>query len=257
MKPRPRPWLRSHLVELALFLVVVLVASAGIVWARWAAPDEPLERIAIGAAQPDDARIRAITCERTLPDAVDAAEEEAEEEAAAPPLGRVQSSEVLACPDAFDQVVVDYVGEVVGDVLRRDGGAWLLVNDDAYALESGPLAAHDAHDGANQGLAVWLPTEFLDLVDEPGNASRRGDVIEVVGRIHRADPLDGGGLTLRASSAELVRDAEPAGAAINRPQALVAVLMTLAAFAVVAWGHRNGRLSVPGLRTRRRLSKRR
>ncbi len=255
MTPRPQPWLRSHLVELALFLVVVLVASAGLVWARWSAPDEPMDRIAIGAAQPDDARIRAITCERTLPQAVDAAEEEAEEEAAAPPLGRVQSSEVLACPDAFDQVVVDYVGEVVGDVLRRDGGAWLLVNDDAYALETGPLSSHDQEDGSNQGLAVWLPEAYLDVADEPGNSRRRGDVIEVVGRINRADPLDGGGLTLRATSAELLRDAEPVPGTVNRAQALVAVVLSLAAIAVVVWGHRSGRLSVPGLRTRRRLSR--
>lgn len=254
MTSRPRPWLRSHFVELALVVLTLLVAAAGIFWASWAMPDEPLDRIAIGAAQPDDARIRAITCERTLPEAVDAAEEEAAEEAEAPPLGRVQSSEVLACPDAFDLVVVDYVGEVVGDVLRRDDGAWMLVNDDAYALEAGPLAGHDEHSGANQGLAVWVPTDLVDVVEATGNADRRGDVVEVVGRIHRADPDDGGGLTLRATSMELVRAAEPVPGTINRVQALVAVVLSLAALAVVVWGHRTGRLSLPGVRSRRRLS---
>jgi hypothetical protein len=64
---------------------------------------------------------------------------------------------VTSCPAAYDGHRVTYVGELVGDLLRREGGAWVLVNDDDYALRVGPLPAHPELRGTNSGLSVWLP----------------------------------------------------------------------------------------------------
>lgn len=124
-----------------------------------------------------------------------------------PDPGRATSGEILTCPFEFDQLVVEYVGEVVGDVLQRDGGSWVLLNDDPYALSTGPLGAGGEPSGTNSGMSVWLPDPLDELATTPGRAGVRGDVLELLARVERTDPADGGGLTLRAVEAELLAPA--------------------------------------------------
>jgi hypothetical protein len=141
----------------------------------------------------------------------------------------VTSAMVLACPAAFDGVSVRYAGELVGDLLARDGGGWVLVNDDDYALEVGPLPAHGEHRGTNSGLTVWLPHEFHAEVTGLGRPNRRGDVLAIEGEIVRADPQDGGGLTLRATEVEVLAASDTIGEPLDRPQLAFALAMTVIA----------------------------
>lgn len=176
------------------------------------------------------------TCERT------SAGITADTEGTGPPTaGRVSSSQVVECPAAFDGRTVTYVGEVIGDVLRRDGGAWVLMNDDAYALEAGPLRSHGRTLGYNSGLSVWLDDDLLDLVDETGGPHRRGDILRVRGVVHRADPADGGGLTIRAAEGELLLDGEPVEVPVHTGQAIAAGVLALAAVAAVLLERRSRR----------------
>lgn len=139
------------------------------------------------------------------------------------PGGRVTSSMVLACPAAYESLEVLYVGELVGDLLERDAGAWVMVNDDDYALDVGPLATHRHQHGTNAGLTVWLPDALLGHVTGLGGPGQRGDVVELRGRIMRTDPADGGGLTLRADSLTLLAATTPADDPLDLPQALLAL----------------------------------
>lgn len=136
----------------------------------------------------------------------------------------VRTADVLACPAAHDGRTVTLVGEVVGDVVRRAGGAWLTVNDDAYALVHGPLVGHGTRAGRNAGIAVWAPDGTHEGLGVPGRAGRRGAVVRVTGTIHRTDPADGGGLTLRAETLEVLATAVTVRAPINVPQAVVAAV---------------------------------
>lgn len=218
-----RPPIRPRTIaQVVAFVLAIVVLGVAVSLVRATAPGEPLPPIGEAAPDVDDPQL--VTCERTLPEVPD------EDIAEVDPVGLVSSSGVMECPDAFDGHVVVYVGEVVGDVLQRDGGAWALVNDDAYALEVGPLPAHNTFAGTNSGLSVWLEEPLPDL--EPGNAGRRGTVIRVVGAIRRADPADGGGLTLRAVSAEsttILAEATPIERPVNRGQVALAVVLTLVA----------------------------
>lgn len=219
----PRAW-----AQLAAFLAVLVAVVSAITLVRATAPEVTLDPIAEAAPDIDDPEL--VTCERTLPNAPDTLESIAEVD----PVGRVTSSEVIECPNAFDRQVVTYVGEVVGDVLQRDQGAWLLVNDDAYALEVGPLQGHANYEGGNSGLSVWLPHPLPDL--EPGGPDRRGTVIVVDGVIQRTDPKDGGGLTLSALSAQSTRvvvESEVLDRPLNRGQAVLALAFSAIAAAVV------------------------
>lgn len=145
---------------------------------------------------------------------------------------RITSTVVVACPARFDDLLVTYTGELIGDLLHRNGGAWVLVNDDAYALAVGPLPSHAQHRGTNSGLTVWLPDSLLGQVTGLGRPGQRGDIVQLSGRLQRTDPDDGGGLTLRASDLTILRPAETIHAPIDIPQALLAAVSILTSAAL-------------------------
>ncbi|MBS3940247.1 MAG: hypothetical protein KG028_04725 [Actinobacteria bacterium] len=173
-----------------------------------------------------------------LPDVVDADDRQCRRERngsepAASPMpvtgARVTSAMMVACPAAFDGRRVRYAGELVGDLLHRDGGAWVLVNDDDYALRYGPLPAHREYRGTNSGLSVWLPTDLLDDITGLGRPNQRGDLVVLDGHVRRTDPDDGGGLSLRADTLQIIRPAQPLTEPLDRPQAILAAASLLAA----------------------------
>lgn len=217
-------------VQTMVTLAVVLLTVALIAQLRLAKPYEPAEFILPGTEDPTGPFSDVVTCERTLPEVPVVPEGELPT-----PLGRVTSGEVVACPAAFDGHAVIYAGEVIGDVLHRDGGAWVLVNDDDYALEVGPLDSHGEFRGTNSGLSVWLEGDLAHLVERPGGPRWRGDVLLLRGVVRRADPADGGGLTLRAFEAEVLAPAVPLSRPVNRPQAIAAGLLSLIAVGMVGY----------------------
>jgi hypothetical protein len=157
------------------------------------------------------------------------------------PDGRLTSGIVFACPRLLAGRDVVYFGEVVGDVLRRDGGAWVQVNDDAYALELGPFGLHRETRGFSSGLAVWLPDGLHEGLGAPGRHGRRGDVIRVEGVLLRTDPADGGGITIRARALEVVAPSTAVTEPLNRPLVGAAGAAVLLAVGSWAWARRRTR----------------
>ena len=151
---------------------------------------------------------------------------------------RVSSTQVHQCPEAFDQVAVTYVGEVVGELLPRSGGVWAQVNDDAYALEVGPLVGHRERAGFNTGLSVWLPDGLHEDIEGVGRPGRRGDVILVEGTLHRTDDDDGGGLTVRAETLDVLAVTEEVEDPLHLVQAGAAALLASLALGAVVWARR-------------------
>lgn len=214
----------SRWTTIATIALLVVAVAVLVVWLRSTTPVSSVDP-SVASLLPDDDTLR---CDELADDVG---------EAGAASVGRALSGEVLACPFDFDGLLVTYVGEVVGDILARDGGSWLLVNDDAYALEDGPLTAGGTPRGTNSGLTVWLPDPLDDLVDEPGRAEVRGDVLMVTGRIHRTDPADGGGLTIRAEEAEVLAEAVAVEAPVHWRQVGAAGVLAVLALAML-WRER-------------------
>jgi hypothetical protein len=158
-----------------------------------------------------------------------------------PSGGRVSSTQVFLCPQAFDEQRVTYTGEVVGEVLPRRGGAWAQVNDDRYALEVGPLVGHRGRDGFNTGMAVWLPDGLHEQIGAAGRPGLRGDVILVRGVVFQADPDDGGGITIRAEELEILAEAIEVEDPLHVPQLIVAVILAMVAIASLVWSRRAAR----------------
>lgn len=222
-----RRWTTLGATILLVVGLAVLVA-----WLRATAPPSPTDT----SVAADLVGLDALTCEELESEQADVVPDAPDGE----PVGRAASGAVLSCPFAFDGLLVTYVGEVVGDVLARDGGSWVLVNDDAYALEDGPLTAGGTPRGTNSGLTVWLPASVQQLADEPGRADVRGDVLEITGRVTRADPADGGGLTIRAEEVTVVAEAIAIEEPVHWRQVIAAlVLAALALFTL--WRERERR----------------
>lgn len=158
-----------------------------------------------------------------------------------PDGARISSTQLYRCPAAYDQLPVSFAGEVVGDILHRRGGAWVQVNDDPYALETGPLVGHRERSGFNTGLSVWLPDGLADQIEQPGRPGLRGDVVLVAGTVHRADPDDGGGITLRAERLSQLAAPMAVDAPLHTAQAVTAVALSLLAAACVAGAYRTRR----------------
>lgn len=146
-----------------------------------------------------------------------------------PDTDPVKASDLIECPQLYDGLDVVYEGEVVRAVLRRGDRAWVQVNDDAYALDVGPLPEHRTAIGGNSGIPVSIPAASAAQLRHVGSYQEQGDVIRVSGVFHRADPADGGGPTIQATSVEISRPGHRFDPAVSRPRAVVAVVMLLLA----------------------------
>ncbi len=216
-------------------LTALAIVIAGVVALEAAAPvAEPVDRSVQGLPPlgvEDERPCRRVVDDQTIIDIRESFT----------PGERVTSSQVFRCPAAFDGLEVTYAGEAIGDILERDTGAWVQVNDDAYALETGPLIDHRQRSGFNTGMSVWLPDGLHERIEGVGNADRRGDVILIRGILDRTDPEDGGGLTVRATELEVLAPTIEIEAPFHTLQALVAGLLAAAAVASVVWARRVAR----------------
>lgn len=236
---RPGPPGRHRVAALVGF-VLLTAALAGVLSVASSLPaDEPL---ALGVVELVDAPgpLPARRCTLAPHD------DRPEEIRAAHIAGAWVSSEaVTSCPAAFDRRQVRFVGEVIGEALARNGGSWVLVNDDAYALEVGPLGSHRELRGTNRGLSVWLPDPLPDRLSTFGRPGHLGDVVEVEGTILRDDPDDGGGLTLRAERLRVVRSGAAVPQQLHLPTIALALVTSLLAVAAFAGRRRSQRVGPP------------
>jgi len=153
------------------------------------------------------------------------------------PGSRISSGQLYLCPRAYDGLEVAYAGEVVGELLPRQGGVWAQVNDDPYALEHGPVVAHRELHGFNSGLTVWLPDGLHEPL-QPGRPLQRGSVVLIEGRVLRVDPTDGGGTTLRARELQVLAEPLVVEDPLHVPQLVVAIVLGAAAVVATGWSRR-------------------
>jgi hypothetical protein len=227
--PRRRQRTRRLLVVLVLGLTTVLVGAEALLRAK---PVADVEGLQVDVPPLALADVRPCTRRPDDPTVAEIQEEYGTG-------GRVSSSQVYACPAAFDGLRVTFVGEVIGEVLPRRDGAWVQVNDDDYALEVGPIGAHVDQRGFNTGMSVWLPDGLHERIEGVGRHERRGDVVLLEGVLLRADPADGGGTTLRADRMEVLAPTVEVPEPLHPIQALVAAVLSVLALVGLLWARRS------------------
>lgn len=80
--------------------------------------------------------------------------------------------EVLVVPDSFDSKTVEIEGEVIGEVLLSDSGAWINIKDESY----------------NIGIFAQKASEFTGI-KHWGSHRQQGDRIKVKGVFSKDCPL--------------------------------------------------------------------
>jgi hypothetical protein len=139
----------------------------------------------------------------------------------------VDAASLIFCPDHYDGVVVEYLGEVVAAVLDRGERAWVHLNDDAYGT-AGPLPEHRTTLGGNSGVPVTIPARSAAAIEFIGGHRAAGDTLRVTGEFRRSHPEDGGGPAIHADDVERFGSGRP----IERstpPVRVVAALVLAAA----------------------------
>ena len=154
----------------------------------------------------------------------------------------VVADELIECPATFDGVTVSYRGEAVRAVLARGPRSWVHLNDDPYALELGPLYDHRTAVGGNSGIPVSIPTAVADTITHVGGPRHHGDILEVAGVFHRADPHDGGGPAIQADVVRITEVGNAVRRSVDRTRLFVAAAISIAALGAAILAHTRRRV---------------
>jgi hypothetical protein len=105
----------------------------------------------------------------------------------------------------YDGQVVNYKGEVIGDVMIRGNYAWLHVNDGAIAI------------------GIWAPKTMVKNITYIGSYHKKGDILEVSGIFHRSCLEHGGDLDIHASEIKIIIPGSLVIRPINRKKVYIGI----------------------------------
>ena len=136
-------------------------------------------------------------------------------------FGHSGSAELIERARELDGREVEFVGEAIGESMRRGEHVWLNL------LESG---------GA---IGIWASRADLPVIRYFGSAAARGDTLRVRGIFHRSCPEHGGDLDIHALGMEVVARGELKREALHPGRMALAAGLLLAATAVfLSWRRR-------------------
>lgn len=116
---------------------------------------------------------------------------------------RSTSLDLLNDTKQYDDKIINYKGEVIGDVMIRQDYAWLHVNDGTIAI------------------GIWAPKTLIEDIRYAGDYHKKGDIIEVSGTFHRSCLEHGGDLDIHASEIKKVTSGSPVIQPISRKKVYI------------------------------------
>jgi len=133
-------------------------------------------------------------------------------------FGQVGTAELISKARQLDGQEVEFVGEAIGESMRRGDYVWLNL------LESG---------GA---IGIWAKRADMPAIRFFGSAAARGDTLRVRGVFHRSCPQHGGDLDIHAAALEVVARGELKQETLHAGRMALAAGLLLAAAAVfLSW----------------------
>lgn len=131
----------------------------------------------------------------------------------------ISSTELINNAKEYDNKMVIYKGEVIGDIMVRGKFSWINVNDGVNAI------------------GIWSDKDLVKDILYTGSYKSRGDIIEVKGVFHRACLEHGGDMDIhtqalrRINSGEIIK--EPVD--INKRKLAFILLGALIIIFVLSW----------------------
>jgi len=119
----------------------------------------------------------------------------------------VSSGTLVEKANSLDGRTVSFMGEAIGEALRRGHMCWIHLNDDAYMwknIEEGSMLG-----GYNSGQAIWVPSDLAARIGFFGDFLHEGDVVKVSGVFHAACREHGGDMDIHALRLEIIRVGHP------------------------------------------------
>ena len=133
----------------------------------------------------------------------------------------ISSTELIEKAKEYNNQVVEFEGEVVGDVMARGDFAWVNVNDGQNAI------------------GIWgQKDQIQEIVNRKGFYKCKGDIIRVKGEFHRACAQHGGDLDIHMTKGLRIKDGfsiphQPSSTKMKWAFSLSLVALGLAALAAL------------------------
>jgi len=118
----------------------------------------------------------------------------------------VSSGELINNPSRYDGKTIVYGGEIIGDIMKRGGYAWINVSD-------------------GNAIGVWVPLDLLKEINFSGNYKAAGDNIEIVGIFNAACKLHGGDLDIHAQAIRKISPGGPREEKVNTEKGRFALIL--------------------------------
>ncbi|MCM8819731.1 MAG: hypothetical protein NC925_02935 [Candidatus Omnitrophica bacterium] len=99
----------------------------------------------------------------------------------------ISSIELLNNSTNYDNKLITFEGEVIGDILRRGNYSWINVNDN------------------NVTIGVWVDNLLIKDITFTGNYKTEGDRIEIRGVFHKNCIFHGGELDIHANEVKIIK----------------------------------------------------
>jgi hypothetical protein len=127
----------------------------------------------------------------------------------------VNSSELVDNARLYDGMVIEYQGEVIGDIMIRRNHAWLNINDGGRAI------------------GIWTSKFSAEGIRKVGSYNYVGDTLRVVGIFNRACPQHGGDLDIHAQEINIVQEGYKIEHPVNQAKLVMAGILFLAILGVI------------------------
>lgn len=135
----------------------------------------------------------------------------------------VSSVELINNAKQYDGKVVDYQGEVIGELMRRGEYAWINV-----------------HDGSS-AIGIWLHKDLTSYIVYTGSYKSKGDTLVITGIFHKNCLQHGGDLDIHAQAVRKVNSGGITSEKLNfskRNQAIVLGGLCLLIWIFMLFGRR-------------------
>ena len=115
----------------------------------------------------------------------------------------------------YDGARIEFLGEVIGDIMARGDHVWININDGTRAI------------------GVWAKRSTAKHITTAGDYGHIGDKVMVYGTFNRSCPQHGGDLDIHASRIVLIEKGKEVQHPVDIKRALVCVVLLLMVLAVI------------------------
>jgi hypothetical protein len=119
----------------------------------------------------------------------------------------ISSTDLINNAKQYDGKVVDYRGEVIGDIMIRNQYAWVNINDGQNAI------------------GIWGLKTLIKSITHKGSYGFKGDVVEITGKFNRSCPEHGGDLDIHAQTMRKVTSGKQGSESLDFNKIKIALIL--------------------------------